>query len=162
MDGIFINLTPNDIILQDALGNDFTVKGNPDLITPTGNEIKHDKHLKAAYLTEKEANIAVYANMIQEHIKYPFTQSQIDKINRISKGRTRLLILDKKDVEYWSIGRFQCPFRNYRLFTWNNKKLVEYPIPKTYLDYVSDTVESAVNATRKFYNRTSENLSNST
>ncbi len=159
MDGTFINLTPNDLFLQDATGQNFKVNGNPDLVTPTSQAMKSDSYIKGIFFIEaitgslNESTISVNVPMIREHIKYPFTQQQIDKINNYSQGRTRLLILDPKDVEYWSIGRFKCPFRNYRLFTWDNKSLIEYPIPKTYLDYVSDTVESVANVGSKFYKK---------
>jgi len=75
------------------------------------------------------------------YIKYPFTQEQVDKINEISRGRTRLFLLTDEDAKYWSSGNFkENPFRNYRLFVVENKKLKEYPIPTTYLDTVVGTM----------------------
>jgi hypothetical protein len=80
--------------------------------------------------------------MISPYVKYPFTKDQIEKINSISNGRPRLLILTKQDAEYWSSGSFENPFRNYRLFSYIDEGLVEYPIPKTYLDVVVYSVKN--------------------
>jgi hypothetical protein len=67
--------------------------------------------------------------------KHPFTDYQVEQINKISNKRTRLLILTEKDAIYWASGNFQSPFSNYRLFTSGpDGSLVEYPIPKTYKD----------------------------
>ncbi len=86
-------------------------------------------------ITRSEQNaMLVPIEMVNPYIKYPFSDLQIEKINKISGGRTRLLIMSKEDAEFWSSGNFDCPFRNYRLFTILNKKLIEYPVPKTYKD----------------------------
>ena len=42
------------------------------------------------------------------------------------------------------VVNFECPFRNYRLFTLDLDReggLIEYPIPKTYLDLVVSSVK---------------------
>lgn len=149
MDGVFINLTDCDITLP----NSIIIKHDPELITGSRNTSIKESKLKAITHNdefEKITDVSVYS--YSEYIKYPFTQDQIDKINNITKGRKRLLILSQKDVEYWSNGKFQCPFRQYRLFTFKNGNLIEYPIPKTYLDIVTETVNSTLIASKKFYN----------
>ena len=156
MDGVFINLTPHDLHLENEKGEEIIIKGNSDLVTPSRQAITTDNTLNCIYHNEnnQEGLLSLKIQMFSEHIKYPLTQDQIDKINSISRGRTRLFILDRNDIEYWSNGKFQCPFRNYRLFTLVQKKLIEYPIPKTYLDIVGDTVGSAFNASKKIYSKT--------
>jgi hypothetical protein len=165
MDGVFINLTSEDIEL--CIENKVVIiPANPDLVTPIKDLIftnvvvngilstplkESDIHvlrgsnwINTIYnqITTREDNIQLNVSAISPYIKYPFTKEQIAKIDKISNGRTRLLILSKEDVEYWSDGKFECPFRNYRLFICSNKSLLEYPIPKTYLDIVVEGVKS--------------------
>lgn len=166
MDGVFINLTDKDIELEIESGKIMIVPGNPDLVTPVKNltmikngingilstPLKDDdvRHvagtgwMNTVYtkITRSEEDIKINSYMVSAHVKYPFTDDQIEKINKISNSRMRLLILTEEDVKYWSDGHFLCPFRNYRLFTNSNKKLIEYPIPKTYLDIVMDGVRT--------------------
>jgi hypothetical protein len=166
MDGVFINLTNKnvEIKVEDKI---VVIPANPDLVTPikeiiTVNNIVNGisstplKLLDIHYLkgtnwvntvynkiTRSEEDLNITVASISPYEKYPFTKEQIDKINKISNGRTRLLILTKEDAIYWSNGKFECPFRNYRLFTSDdNNCLLEYPIPKTYLDLVVDGVKN--------------------
>ena len=161
MDGVFINLTSNDVTVT---GEDkkYIIPGNQDLVTPTrdilltsgtlsgivsttlGSDdvrfIQATQMFNTVYnrVTRSEQNaMLVPISLESPYIKYPFTQEQIDKINSISNGRTRLFILSKSDAIYWSSGNFiSCPFRNYRLLTVVEDRIIEYPIPKTYLDSV--------------------------
>jgi len=160
MNGVFINLTDKDIIIKSE-ERSVVILANVDLVTPIRQIIKTNGPLSGIISTQladndihylqathwfntnynkilrSEQNIMLSVPLVSPYIKYPFTQSQIDKINSISNGRTRLLILTKEDAEYWSSGNFkECPFRNYRLFTNIEDSLVEYPIPSTYLDAV--------------------------
>jgi hypothetical protein len=164
MDGVFINLTNNEIELITENGK-ITIPSNADLATPIKEVVMTDnvingilstplneddirylqttKWVNTLYnkISRSEDNIQLTVSTISHYVKYPFTKEQVDKINQISNGRTRLLIVTKEDALYWSCGKFECPFRNYRLFTSNNGKLIEYPIPKTYLDLVVDGVK---------------------
>ncbi len=158
MDGVFINLTCTDIELtiKDEL---VTIPANIELVTPVKNKILTDNFIngilsspltedsvcylhktnwnKYKQITRSEEDLKVDVKLINPYVKYPFTKEQIEKINKISANRTRLLILTKEDAEYWSNGKFDSnPFRNYRLFTVENKNLIEYPIPKTYLNMI--------------------------
>lgn len=165
MDGVFINLLNYDVNIKHSEGN-IIVPGNPDLQTPVKQILKiHNKisatinvplgendihYLQATKwfntnynkINRSEQSIMIDVPLINPFVKYPFTQEQIDKINEISNGRTRLLIMSKEEAKYWSNGNFECPFRNYRLFVPDekNESLVEYPIPKTYLDSVVKTL----------------------
>lgn len=140
MHGVYINLTGKDISLKNKEDKEVIIPGNPELITPikSKNVIKQqligvistpleetDVHyiaitgiLTSNYnkilRTEKEVLMSV--NIIHPYSKYQFTTDQIMTINNISNGRTRLLILTKDDAEFWSSGKFENPFRNYRLF----------------------------------------------
>jgi hypothetical protein len=165
MDGVFINLTNKDVelVLDDK---HITIPANPDLVTPvreivlTENNVvgilstplKEDdvrylqgtNWINTVYnkMTRSEEEVKLTVSLVSPYVKYPFTKDQIEKINHISNKRTRLLIVTKEDAQYWSDGKFECPFRNYRLFVCSSGILIEYPIPKTYLDAV---VESAKN-----------------
>jgi len=168
MDGVFINLTNEDITINDKSVS-ITIPCNKDLVTPIRQIIKTDATLSGIISTQladndihnlqatkwfntaynkiqrAERNVIMTVPMISPYIKYPFTKDQIEKINNISNGRPRLLILTKQDVEYWSSGSFESnPFRNYRLFTHIDGNLVEYPIPKTYLDFVVTKVKDLI------------------
>lgn len=155
MDGVFINLTNKNV----HLGGISISSGN-ELVTPSMRTVSKIKKINGVYGNNK---ISIDVPNVSEYIKYPFTEYQIKKINSLSQGRTRLFILEKEDVEYWSIGRFQCPFRNYRLFTWkefhdyDNLELIEYPIPKTYLDVLVDSVDNVVVASKKVYGKITNN-----
>jgi hypothetical protein len=168
MDGVFINLTNEDVSL--IIDNQtIVIPANPDLITPIKHIIKttlplsgivssplasNDIHYlqnagwyNSTYnkINRTEQNILINISMVSSYVKYPFTNEQIDKINYIANGRLRLLILTKDDAEYWSSGKFESnPFRNYRLFTNTLDGLVEYPIPKTYLDAVYNSVKNLI------------------
>ncbi len=97
--------------------------------------------------TEQNAPV-INVELVCPYYKYPFTKEQIDKINSISNGRTRLFIMSKEDAEFWSSGNFDCPFRNYRIFvSTESNSLIEYPIPKTYLDVVTGSLGTVA---RKF------------
>lgn len=170
MDGVFINLTDTDVTIITKYKS-IVIEANPDLITPiieqkytkndingiistslSENDIKYlhgTNWISTLYnkITRSEEKIVTTAQMINPYVKYPFTKEQIDKINKISNKRTRLFILTKEDAEYWSSGKFECPFRNYRLFTVNDNTLYEYAIPKTYLD---SFVESIKNISDRF------------
>jgi len=166
MDGVFINLTSNDIkiILEDKA---VIIPGNADLVTPIKDVIMTDtvvngilstplKDGDVHYLhgtswtntlynkiTRSEEDLKTTVSMISPYVKYPFTSEQIEKINLISNKRTRLLIVTKEDAKYWSDGKFESnPFRNYRLFTCENGRLFEHSIPKTYLDFVVNKVKN--------------------
>jgi hypothetical protein len=168
MDGVFINLTDKNVELV-VDNKTITILANPDLVTPikelvlTENTInaflstplKEDdiRYLQGTgwintlynKITRSEEEIKTKILTISPYVKYPFTQEQIDKINKISNKRTRLLITTKEDVQYWAYGKFECPFRNYRLFVHENNSLLEYPIPKTYLDAVVEGVKKIGN-----------------
>lgn len=166
MDGVFINLTAKDMSIKIQSGEILVVPKNPDLVTPTKERIYTDEVIHAVsstplkdndihYLqktnwantlynkiTRSEEDVVVHSLVLQRHVKYPFTAEQIEKINYISNGRTRLLLIEEEDAIFWSDGKFECPFRNYRLFSVNDNVLVEYPIPKTYLDLVVSGVKT--------------------
>lgn len=159
MDGIFINLTEKDVLIKDKY-NEFIIKGNKDLLTPITHETQTENVLSGIIsypLEEKDIHTIQSTHMLNTiytkierternailvrvvlcgpYTKYPFTDYQVEQINKISNKRTRLLILTEKDAIYWSSGNFQSPFSNYRLFTSNpDGSLIEYPIPKTYKD----------------------------
>lgn len=161
MDGVFINLTDEDVNLNGKI-----IPANVDLVTPIRSPIlksnivngiistplnETDIHylqgthwINTVYnkITRSEEEIRLTASIVSPYIKYPFTKEQIDKINCISNGRTRLFILTKKDAIFWSDGKFECPFRNYRLFSYEDGNLVEYQIPKTYLDSIVEGVRA--------------------
>jgi hypothetical protein len=162
MDGVFINLTDKDVNLIDKDNERIVVPANPDLMTPIKSVVKTPmslsavvscplsetdiKYLKSAkysnssYLkvSRSEKDVILKANMISPYEKYSFTKEQVDKINSITLGRTRLLILTKEDAEFWSRGFFQTPFSSYRLFSATNGELIEYPVPP--LSYISDAI----------------------
>ncbi len=165
MDGVFINLTYKDVKL--TIGDKTVIiPCNPDLTTPAKDVILTDNVVNGILstplneddvrylhgtnwintlynkITRSEEEVSINVSLISPYVKYPFTKEQIDKINKISNKRTRLLILTKEDAQYWFDGKFECPFRNYRLFVHENNKLFEYPIPKTYLDVVVEGVKS--------------------
>jgi hypothetical protein len=169
MDGVFINLSDTDITLKDSSKNkEFIIKCNYDLLTPTRNTVNtknmlsgiistqlsdddiHTIQSKQLFntvynkITRSEQNMTIDIIYSSPYIKYSFTKDQIEKINSISNGRTRLLILSQEDVEYWSSGNFQSPFNNYRLFTNTYAGLIEYPVPKSYKDIVSDSLGTIV------------------
>ncbi len=158
MDGVFINISNEDVIIKDRT-REFTIYKNEDLITPVKEVIRSsttlsgivsteltDEHIHTIQstgvfstvyntITRSEQNaMMVDCTLINPYIKYPFSESQIEKINKISAGRTRLFIMSKEDAEVWSSGEFECPFRNYRIFVSHDKGLLEYPKPKTYKD----------------------------
>jgi hypothetical protein len=165
MDGVFINLTEKDVELTHG-DKTILIPANLDLITPIkdivltdcivngilSNPLKEDdvrylhgtNWVNTLYnkITRSEEEVSINVSLVSPHVKYPFTKEQIDKINKISNKRTRLLILNKKDARYWSDGKFECPFRNYRLFVHEDNKLLEYPIPKTYLDAMVEGVKN--------------------
>lgn len=165
MDGVFINITKEDVELkiEDKV---LLIPANPDLVTPIKEIVLISKNINGIIstplkeddirylhgtnwintvynkITRSEEEINTEISLVSPYAKYPFTKEQIDKINQISNRRTRLLITTKEDAQYWSDGKFDCPFRNYRLFTCQNNSLIEYPIPKTYLDVVVEGVKS--------------------
>jgi hypothetical protein len=169
MDGVFINLTNTDMEIKigdDVIGyKNIIISANPDLVTPVKEIMYIEEDLNATIssplkeddvrylltnnwvntiynkITRSEEPVILKIFKLCPYTKYSFTQDQIDKINKISNGRTRLFILDKNDIEYWSDGKYECPFRRYRLFTKIDDKLIEYPIPKTYLDVVVEGVK---------------------
>lgn len=168
MDGVFINLTDKDIELA---GNDkiILIPANPDLITPIKDVVFTDNMVNGILstplneddvrylhgtnwintlynkITRSEEEVGISVSLVSPYVKYSFTKEQIDKINKISNKRTRLLILTKDDAQYWSDGKFESnPFRNYRLFVNDNGKLIEYPIPKTYLDFFVTKVKDLI------------------
>lgn len=157
MDGVFINLTDKNVTIKSNSG-EFIIKGNKDFLTPVTEEIPTDNILSGIVsnpLKEKDIYTIQSTQMLNTvytrierseqnatmvnvtfcnpYVKHPFTDHQINQINKISNGRTRLLILEKKDAIYWSSGNFKPPFDNYRLFTYGNEgNLIEYPIPLSY------------------------------
>jgi len=165
MNGVFINMTEDDIVITLDDDKRVTIPGNKDLVTPIKQRIKTDNALSGIVSTpltdtdihnllatkwinstytkieRAEQEVIITVPLISPYVKYPFTKEQIEKINNISNGRTRLLLLTKEDAEYWSGGEFDCPFRNYRLFISEGESLLEYPIPKTYLDLVVSSVK---------------------
>ena len=165
MDGVFINLTADDINVTIDNNQIITIQANPDLMTPTrqivltevnthaivSTPLKEDdfRYLQGTNwvntvynkITRSEEEIKIKTLLYNPYVKYIFTKEQIEKINKISNRRTRLFITSKEDALYWSDGKFECPFRNYRLFAFEKGILVEYPIPKTYLDLVVDSVK---------------------
>lgn len=166
MDGVFINLTAKDMSIKIQNGTTVIIHKNPELVTPVKERMYIDEVIHAIssaplkdndihYLqktnwmntlynkiTRSEEDIIVHSLAVQRHVKYPFTAEQIEKINYISNGRTRLLVMDEEDAIFWSDGKFECPFRNYRLFSVNLEVLVEHPVPKTYLDLVVNGVKN--------------------
>lgn len=171
MDGVFINLTNIDVelTLEDRT---ILIPANPDLVTPVKDVVMTDnivngilstplKEDDVRYLqgtnwvntvynkiTRSEEEVKITVSVLSPYVKYPFTKEQIDKINQISNKRTRLLIVTKEDAQYWSDGKFECPFRNYRLFVHVDGTLIEYPIPKTYLDVVVEGVKGLTDRLR--------------
>ncbi len=169
MDGVFINLTDSDIIIKDKTRN-FCIKGNKDLVTPVKelvqteslvsgivstpladedvHTIQSAKMFNTVYnkIERAEQNaLMVHVVINSPYIKYPFTEYQIEQINKISSKRTRLFLLTKQDAEVWSSGNFECPFRNYRLLISGTEgSLIEYPIPKTYLDSVLSGIKKMI------------------
>jgi hypothetical protein len=168
MDGIFINLTNIDAELT-IDNKTIIIPANTDLVTPIREVIYTNKMINGILstplkeddihylqrtnwvntlynkITRSEDDIKISIKMYSPYVKYSFTKEQIEKINQISNGnrRTRLLILTKEDAQYWSDGKFESnPFRNYRLFVNVEKGLIEYPIPKTYLDSVIEGVKN--------------------
>ena len=165
MDGVFINLTNKDIELS-VENKTIIIPANPDLVTPVKNIVFTDNivsgfvnsplkeddihYLQATNwintvynkISRSEEELKIKVSLLNPYVKYPFTKEQIDKINQISNKRTRLLILTKEDAQYWSDGKFPCPFRNYRLFIHKNNELLEYSIPKTYLDVMVEGVKN--------------------
>jgi hypothetical protein len=167
MDGVFINLTGEDVTINTG-DKSVTIVSNTDLVTPIRKSIKtHTSVSGITSLALKDEEIytlqsaqmfnTIYNKIIRTeqtaplikvelicpYFKYSFTQEQIDKINSISNGRTRLLIMTRDDAEFWSSGNFkENPFRNYRIFTVDENILTEYPIPTTYLDMISSSVSS--------------------
>lgn len=165
MDGVFINLTNKDVKLTNG-DKVIIIPANADLVTPIKDIIMTDNFINGILstplkeddvhylqgtnwintlynkITRSEEDLKINVSMINPYVKYPFTKEQIDKINHISNRRTRLLILSKEDAQYWSDGKFENPFRNYRLFTNIENSLIEYPIPKTYLDIVVEGVKN--------------------
>lgn len=164
MDGVFINLTNLDIELK-LEDKKYIIPANPELVTPTKDVVYTENNITAILstplseedirylhgknwintlynkITRSEIEIKIPSVYINSYVKYPFTKEQIDKINQISNKRTRLFILTEQDAKYWSDGNFECPFRNYRIFTFVNNTLIEYPIPKTYLDVIVDNMK---------------------
>lgn len=169
MDGVFINITNEDVNLIDKESKCITIPSNPDLVTPIreivltelkingilSTPLKEDdvrylhgtNWVNTLYnkITRSEEEVKINALLVSPYVKYPFTKEQIDKINQISNKRTRLFITTRQDAQYWSDGKFECPFRNYRLFIHENNSLIEYPIPKTYLDVVVESMKSIGN-----------------
>lgn len=152
---ILINLTGSDVTITDESGKLFVVKGNPELETPYRRTLKEDDNfINTYYLSSNnmEGTVALKSTPFSEYIKYPFTEDQIKKINSISKGRTRLFILSKQDARYWSTGKFQHPFRHYRIFVVDNQHLIEYQKPSTYLDTISSVVTTFTSNTSNAVN----------
>lgn len=165
MDGVFINLTNKDVDLT-IENKTIIIPANPDLVTPTREIVLTENNINGLVstplkeddirylhgtswvntvynkITRSQEEVQLTVSLISPYIKYSFTKEQIDKINKISDRRTRLLIITKEDAQYWSDGKFECPFRNYRLFVHENYGLIEYPIPKTYLDVVVEGVKN--------------------
>lgn len=152
MDGVFINLTNEDIVLYDINNKEFMVRSNKDLITPTRYEAIEDFTICTETPTDK---YVMRCSLKADYIKYPFTEEQIEKINEISNGKTRLFIMTEEDAICWSLGKFKCPFRNYRLFVVlnNGYSLVEYQKPLTYLDSVVNSATTLYNSSRKIYHK---------
>ncbi len=172
MDGVFINITDKDITIKTG-DKPIHILSNADLVTPIRRPIKTNVSLSGIISvalkdddiytiqstqmfntvynkiirTEQNAPV-IKVELICPYYKYPFTKEQIDKINSISNGRTRLFIMTKEDAEFWSSGNFkENPFRNYRIFTVEGDITTEYPIPSTYLDIISSSISSV---TKKF------------
>lgn len=166
MDGVFINLTDTDVKIRDQ-DDTFIIPANLDLVTPVKdivltecivngiisvplkeNDIRYLQGTQWTFntfynkITRSETELKVSVSLLSPYVKYPFTLEQIEKINRISNKRTRLFITTEKEARYWSDGKFECPFRNYRLFVSTEDSLIEYPIPKTYLDVVIEGVKN--------------------
>jgi len=159
MDGVFINLKNEDVELT-IEDKTIIIPANPDLVTPVKNIVLTDNIVNGILsiplkdddirylhgtswantlynkITRSEEEYRLVVSQVSPYVKYPFTKEQIEKINQISNKRTRLFILTKEDAQYWSEGKFECPFRHYRLFVHDNGRLLEYSIPKTYLDFV--------------------------
>jgi hypothetical protein len=165
MDGVFINLTSEDVVLT-LEQKEILISANPDLVTPIKETVLTENNVNGILstplkeedvkylhgtnwintvynkITRSEEEVKLTVSLISPYVKYPFTKEQIDRINQISNRRTRLLITTKEDAKYWSDGKFDCPFRNYRLFVHENNRLYEYSIPKTYLDAVVEGVKN--------------------
>src|SRR5579872_7104752 len=134
MDGVFINLTDKDLEI-DCGDKTITIPANPDLITPVKDIILIDNTLNGILstplndsdvkylhgtnwvntvynkITRSEEAVNINVSLVSSYEKYPFTKEQIDKINKISNNRTRLLILTKQEAQYWSDGKFSAnPF----------------------------------------------------
>lgn len=165
MDGVFINLTGEDVTIIDANQKKIIIPGNIDLVTPIKNISSKEQTVNGIVsvpLSQEQINSKIgqwdtneYNNVyrneidvkinsykISGFIKYTFRQEQKIKIDKITNGRTRLFIMSENEVDFWSSGQFDCPFRNYRIFTVEGEKLIERGIPKTYLDVVVDGVSN--------------------
>jgi len=164
MDGTFINLSGKDVELKinDKI---VVISACPELVTPIKESIitpiiingiistplaeddiryLHGTNwVNTIYnkITRAEEELQFNISFVNQYVKYPFTKEQIDNINKISNKRTRLFLVTEDDALYWSSGKFECPFRNYRLFVNVGFGLMEYPIPKTYLDTAIESVK---------------------
>lgn len=152
MDGVFINLTNEDVILCDINNKELVVKCDKDLITPSRYEVVEELTVCTESPTDK---YIVRCSMKPEYVKYSFTDEQIIRINEISQNKTRLFLMSEEDANSWSLGKFKCPFRNYRIFTVSNDgyNLTEYQKPLTYLDTVVNSAAIVYTSSKKIYSK---------
>ena len=149
MDGVFINLTDNDVIVRDINGKELIIKYIKEICTPSRYEAHDDIMVCTETSTEKYVIRCVPRS---KYVKYTFTDVQIEKINEISCRKTRLFIMSEEDADCWSSGSFKCPFRNYRIFTVSKdgNHLTEYPRPITYLDTFVNSTSFLYTASKRF------------
>lgn len=150
MNGVFINLMNKDVILNDINNKELIVKCDKDLITPSRYEVVEEFTICTESPTDK---YIIRCSIKPEYVKYPFTDEQIFRINEISQNKTRLFIMSEEDANYWSLGKFKCPFRNYRIFTDDGYNLIEYQKPLTYLDTVVNSAAIVYTSSKKIYSK---------
>jgi hypothetical protein len=168
MNGVFINITNRDIIVDNM-----TIPHNKELITqyrdemlinnapisavistplttPLGAESNTYSYVPSGIFANSykmirdETQINLNVPTVQKKIKYSFTNEQIEIINNISKNRTRLFIVTEEDADCWLNGRFECPFRNYRIFICRDGRLLEHVAPRSVADIIISGIKSSV------------------
>jgi ethanolamine utilization cobalamin adenosyltransferase len=141
MEGVFVNLTDNDIIFKPTDNTKATIITKVDsLMSSYKSDVnkKNNSTILGQNGTELHSlSVSKFKGLGKDH----FTDKQIEKINSICNGHTRLLIMDMEEAIGWISphSEYAVPFTRYRIlvpqFTEKGfiKGFIEFQKPDTLL-----------------------------
>jgi hypothetical protein len=141
MEGVFVNLTDNDIIFKPSENTKATIVPKVDNLKSSykSNEdnLKNNSILGQNGTELHSLPVSKFRGLGKDH----FTDKQIEKINSICNGHTRLLIMDMEEAIGWISphSEYVVQFTRYRIlvpqFTEKGfiKGFIEFQKPDTLL-----------------------------